>query len=59
MESFRSFSKKKTKKMGRPKKGLPIWKCYMTCCVTYTQPVGLGNPAILHAPLPGPLGNNS
>ena len=25
----------------------------------HTQPVGLGNPAILHAPLAGPLGNSS
>lgn len=25
----------------------------------YTQPVGLGRPAILQAPLPGPDGNNS
>jgi hypothetical protein len=25
----------------------------------YTQPVGLGKPAILQAPLPGPEGNNS
>ncbi len=25
----------------------------------YTQPVGLGRPAILQAPLPGPEGNSS
>ncbi len=25
----------------------------------HTQPVGLGNPAILHAPLAGPLGKSS
>jgi len=25
----------------------------------YTQPVGLGRPAYLHACLPGPYGNNS
>ena len=25
----------------------------------YTQPVGLGSPAILQAPLPGPEGNSS
>lgn len=27
--------------------------------LTYTQPVGLGNPAILHAPFPGPEGKSS
>lgn len=27
--------------------------------VRYTQPVGFGRPAILHAPLPGPEGNSS
>lgn len=29
----------------------------LTC--SYTQPVGLGRPAILQAPFPGPEGNNS
>ena len=30
----------------------------LQCCV-YTQPVGLGSPATLHAPLAGPEGNSS
>jgi hypothetical protein len=41
-------------------------RVYPICCLLsddwrpdYTQPVGLGNPAILHAPLAGPLGKSS
>ena len=31
----------------------------LQCITAYTQPVGLGRPAILQAPLPGPDGNSS
>ncbi|SMB80186.1 hypothetical protein SAMN00017405_0844 [Desulfonispora thiosulfatigenes DSM 11270] len=31
----------------------------LTLIITYTQPVGFGNPATLQAPLAGPVGNKS
>ncbi len=44
---------KKTKK----RRGFP--RLYVRKCADYTQPVGLGRPAILQAPLPGPEGKSS
>jgi len=43
---------------------LPLsnWHGRLNIChrqANYTQPVGLGRPAILQAPLPGPDGNSS
>ncbi len=45
-------------KKGHPS-GWPSCTTRQSSSTAYTQPVGLGRPAILQAPLPGPDGNSS
>ena len=49
---------KRREKGGSPEK-LPPFGVWINGVLAYTQPVGLGRPAILQAPLPGPEGNSS